>query len=138
MTVSSHAFSANGTVPPKHADYGEKISPDLSWTGTPASAKSVVLMVEDPDAKEPKPFVHWVTYNLPPSLTALPESIPNTPRLPEFGGALQGRNSRGTTGYFGPRPPGATLRTTTISNSLPSIRCCSSIPAQLRRLCSPR
>ena len=55
--------------------------------------------------RSPKPFVHWVLYNLPLALSALPESVPGTPRLPEFGGALQGRNSRGTTGYFGPRPP---------------------------------
>jgi Raf kinase inhibitor-like YbhB/YbcL family protein len=103
--VSSRAFSANGTIPAKHADYGEKVSPDLSWTAVPSSAKSVVILAEDPDAKEPKPFVHWVLYNLPPSFSALPESVPGTPRLPEFKGALQGRNSRGTTGYFGPRPP---------------------------------
>jgi Raf kinase inhibitor-like YbhB/YbcL family protein len=105
MTVNSRAFSANGAIPTKHADYGEKISPDLSWTAVPPSAKSLVLIAEDPDAKEPKPFVHWVLYNLPPSNSALPESVPGTPRLPEFGGALQGRNSRGTIGYFGPRPP---------------------------------
>ena len=82
-----------------------KISPDLSWTGVPPSAKSLAVFVEDPDAKEPKPFVHWVLYNLPSSITALPESVPGAPRLPEFGGALQGRTSRGTTGYVGPRPP---------------------------------
>lgn len=105
IAVTSRAFSANGAIPTKHADYGEKISPDLAWTGVPVSAKSLALLVEDPDAKEPKPFVHWVLYNLPTSLTALPEAVPGTPRLPEFGGALQGRNSRGTVGYFGPRPP---------------------------------
>jgi Raf kinase inhibitor-like YbhB/YbcL family protein len=105
LTVSSRSFSPNGTLPLKYADYGEKISPDLAWSGVPASAKSVVLMVEDPDAQEPKPFVHWVLYNLPPSTASLPEAVPGTPRLPEFGGALQGRNSRGTTGYFGPHPP---------------------------------
>jgi Raf kinase inhibitor-like YbhB/YbcL family protein len=105
MMVTSRAFSANGAIPPKHADYGEKISPDLAWTGAPTSAKALALMAEDPDAKEPKPFVHWVLYNLPVSFSSLPESVPGTPRLPEFGGALQGRNSRGTPGYFGPRPP---------------------------------
>jgi Raf kinase inhibitor-like YbhB/YbcL family protein len=105
ISVTSKSFSANGSIPVKYADYGEKVSPDLSWSGVPASAKALVLLVEDPDAREPKPFVHWVLYNLPPSTKALPESIPGQPRLPEFGGVLQGRNSRGTIGYFGPRPP---------------------------------
>jgi Raf kinase inhibitor-like YbhB/YbcL family protein len=104
IAITSTSFAGNGTIPTKHADYGEKISPALSWT-VPPSAKSLVVIVEDPDAKEPKPFVHWVLYNLPPSFAALPEAVPGAPRLPEFGGALQGRNSRGTIGYFGPRPP---------------------------------
>lgn len=105
IVVTSTAFAANGSIPARHADYGEKVSPALSWTAVPATAKSLVVIAEDPDAKEPNPFVHWVLYNLPPSFGALPEAVPGTPRLPEFGGALQGRNSRGTTGYFGPRPP---------------------------------
>jgi Raf kinase inhibitor-like YbhB/YbcL family protein len=104
IAITSTSFAGNGTIHTKHADYGEKISPALSWT-VPPSAKSLVVIVEDPDAKEPKPFVHWVLYNLPPSFAALPEAVPGAPRLPEFGGALQGRNSRGTIGYFGPRPP---------------------------------
>lgn len=105
LTVTSQAVPANGSIPLKHSDYGEKVSPDLSWSGVPAAARSLVVLMEDPDAREPKPFVHWVLYNLPPSSRSLPESIPGNPRLPEFGGALQGRNSRGTIGYFGPRPP---------------------------------
>jgi Raf kinase inhibitor-like YbhB/YbcL family protein len=105
LTVISRSFDADGTIPPTYSDYGEKISPELSWSGVPASAKSLVLLMEDPDARQPKPFVHWVLYNLPASISSLPESIPGTPRLPDFGGALQGRNSHGTIGYFGPRPP---------------------------------
>jgi len=105
ITVTSRSFGPNQAIPSRFADYGEKISPELSWTGVPSSAKSLVVLAEDPDAKEPTPFVHWVLYNLPTSFSTLPESVPGTPRLPEFGGALQGRSSRGTTGYFGPRPP---------------------------------
>lgn len=105
LRVSSEAFPPNGSIPSKYADYGEKVSPHLSWSGSPASAQTLVILAEDPDAKEPKPFVHWVLYNLPASFTSLPEAVPGTPRLPEFGGALQGRNSKGTFGYFGPRPP---------------------------------
>jgi Raf kinase inhibitor-like YbhB/YbcL family protein len=105
IVVTSRAFRNNAVIPLRHSDYGEKVSPDFAWTGVPATAKALVVLMEDPDAREPKPFVHWVLYNLPPALNALPESVPGVPRLPEFGGALQGRNSRGTTGYFGPRPP---------------------------------
>jgi Raf kinase inhibitor-like YbhB/YbcL family protein len=51
--------------------------------------------------------VHWLLYNLPPSLQSLREALPSTPRLKDLGGALQGRTSRGNIGYFGPRPPRA-------------------------------
>lgn len=105
LTVTSPAFTNSAAIPLKYADYGEKVSPEVSWSGASPNTKSLAVLVEDPDAREPKPFVHWVIYNLPPSMTGLPESIPGTPRLPEFGGALQGRNDRGTIGYFGPRPP---------------------------------
>lgn len=105
MTTSSHSFAAQGPIPHQHADYGEKISPDLAWAGMPGSTRSLVVIAEDPDAAEPTPFVHWVVYNLPAAFAALPDSVPPALRLPEFGGALQGRNSRGTTGYVGPRPP---------------------------------
>jgi Raf kinase inhibitor-like YbhB/YbcL family protein len=62
-------------------------------------------MMEDPDAKEPKPYVHWLLYNVPASTTRLPESMPSALRLDDPKGALQGRNSRGQIGYMGPRPP---------------------------------
>jgi Raf kinase inhibitor-like YbhB/YbcL family protein len=105
VAVQSPAFAANAPIPAKYTDYGEKISPPLAWSGVPPAARALVLLAEDPDAGEPRPYVHWLLYNLPATMTSLPESIPPTPRLPEFGGALQGRNSRGTFGYFGPRPP---------------------------------
>lgn len=61
--------------------------------------------MEDPDAKTPKPYVHWVLYNVPPETNRLPESVPTLPRLKEPKDALQGRNSRWQVGYAGPRPP---------------------------------
>jgi hypothetical protein len=57
IAVKSRAFGAGETIPDKYADYGEKISPKLSRTGVPPRAKSVVVIAEDPDANEPKPFV---------------------------------------------------------------------------------
>jgi Raf kinase inhibitor-like YbhB/YbcL family protein len=105
LTVTSTAFSSGQPIPLKYSDYGEKVSPALRWEGAPPSAKSFVVMAEDPDAQAPKPFVHWLIYNVPVTVTHLDEGVPGLPRLPEFGGALQGRSSRGNTGYMGPRPP---------------------------------
>ena len=61
--------------------------------------------MEDPDAKPITPFVHWVAWNIPGSTTALPEGLQEQARLTEPPGLLQGVTSRGSVGYFGPRPP---------------------------------
>ena len=105
LAVTSTAFASGQAIPLKYSDYGEKVSPALRWSGAPASVKVFVVLAEDPDAQAPKPFLHWSLYNLPATVTQLEEGIPGMPRLPELGGALQGRSSRGNTGYMGPRPP---------------------------------
>jgi Raf kinase inhibitor-like YbhB/YbcL family protein len=105
IVVTSPSVASGQAIPLAHADYGEKTSPALQWKGVPATARSLVLLMEDPDAREPKPFVHWILFNLPATVTDLREALPPTPRLPQLDGALQGRNSRGSIGYFGPRPP---------------------------------
>lgn len=106
ILITSGAFRDGQEIPHRNSDYGEKVSPALSWTGVPANAQSLVILCEDPDAQVPKPFVHWVMYNVPPKLTSLREAIPGSARLPALDGALQGKNSRGSVGYMGPRPPG--------------------------------
>jgi Raf kinase inhibitor-like YbhB/YbcL family protein len=105
LIVTSTALAPRKPLPKRYADYGEGFSPPLAWADVPSAARSIVVIMEDPDAKSHKPFVHWILYNLPTKLAALPESVPMLPRLPIFEGALQGRNTRGTIGYFGPRPP---------------------------------
>ncbi len=105
IEVQSSAFSDNEKIPEKHTAYGDDISPPLSWSGVPEGAKSLVLMMEDPDAAEPKPFVHWLLYNLPPDMTSLPEGLPKKPALEKPENALQGETSKGVIGYFGPKPP---------------------------------
>jgi Raf kinase inhibitor-like YbhB/YbcL family protein len=104
LTVQSGAFAAGGFIPPEYSDYGRGISPPLSWSGAPAGTKAFVLMMEDPDATSPLPFVHWVAV-LPATTTSLPASIPTTERVPGVSSASQGSNSRSRIGYFGPRPP---------------------------------
>ena len=100
LAVTSPAFSANGTIPLTFSPYGQGRSPALSWSGVPAGAKSLVLMMEDPDATSAKPFIHWLAWNIDPSLRGLPEaSVP--------AGIREGRNGRGSAAYFGPRPHGS-------------------------------
>lgn len=68
-------------------------------------ARSYLVIAEDPDARPVKPFVHWLAWNIPASVTHLPEGLQEQPRLEQPEGLLQGRTTRGNTGYYGPRPP---------------------------------
>jgi Raf kinase inhibitor-like YbhB/YbcL family protein len=104
LTVQSSAFAANGLIPEKYSAYGAGISPPLSWSTPPAGTRSIVLMMEDPGATSPLPFVHWIAFG-PDSITQIPENIPPLERSPKAPGAQQGSNSRSAIGYFGPRPP---------------------------------
>lgn len=106
IAVSSPAFRDGGEIPFRYSDLGEKISPPLEIDRLPDGTRSVVILIEDPDAAQPKPFDHWVLYDLPPAQAMmLREGIPNNPKLPFLGDALQGANDYGSVGYFGPHPP---------------------------------
>ena len=105
IEVASEAFAANQPIPATYSEHGEGISPPLRWSEGPEGTGSFVLMLEDPDAAAPKPFVHWIMYNLPPDVRSLREGVPGAPRLELPDGAMQGRNSYGSTGYFGMKPP---------------------------------
>jgi len=104
LAVSSAAFQDGGMMDMRFSEYADGVSPPLSWTAV-TGAKSYVVIAEDPDAKPVKPFVHWLAWNIPAQVTALPEGLQEQPRLTEPEGVLQGRNTRGSTGYYGPRPP---------------------------------
>jgi len=106
IEVRSPAFQDGSAIPQQYSDFGEKISPPLGWTGVPGNARSVVVICEDPDPPvDPRPYIHWLLYNLPADINELRTGVPGTPKLDGVGGALQGQNSHGSTGYFGPRPP---------------------------------
>jgi Raf kinase inhibitor-like YbhB/YbcL family protein len=106
LILTSTAFHHNGTIPLRHTCDGENISPPLIWGGVPASAKSLVLIVDDPDAPDPKApkrtWVHWVLYNIPTHTHGLPEGIAVAALPPS---TLQGKNDWQQTGYGGPCPP---------------------------------
>ncbi len=104
LRVWSPAFKSGGTIPTRYTCDGEDVSPPLRWEGVPEGAKSLVLIVDDPDAPVAT-FVHWVLYNIPPDRTELPEGVPPTLEVPGIG--LQGTNDfkDRRIGYRGPCPP---------------------------------
>jgi Raf kinase inhibitor-like YbhB/YbcL family protein len=104
LKLTSAAFADGGAIPGKYTCEGQDVSPPLAWAGVPANAKSLVLVVDDPDAPDPAApkmtWVHWVLYNIPPGPGSLAEGVR---RLPP--GTLEGSNDWGRTGYGGPCPP---------------------------------
>jgi Raf kinase inhibitor-like YbhB/YbcL family protein len=103
FAITSPAFAPGGAIPPrytcKNATAG---SPELRWQGPPESAKSLALIVEDPDAPGGT-FIHWVVYDIPTSVSKLDAGVPPTGQL--AAGGLQGVNSFDKIGYMGPCPP---------------------------------
>jgi len=104
LMLSTSAFPAGGGIPSQYTCDGADVSPALAWAGTPAGTASYALIADDPDAPGGT-WVHWVLFDLPGTLAALPEGVPKTDRLPDLGGALQGRNDFRRIGYGGPCPP---------------------------------
>jgi len=104
LEVRSPSFSSGQPLPPRFSAYHDDASPALSWNAVP-NARSYALIMEDPDAAKVTPFIHWVAYNIPASTQSLPEGLSVDPRLLKPEGMLQGANSRGSVGYFGPKPP---------------------------------
>ncbi len=100
--LQSSAFQANGKIPKQYTCEGSDTAPPLSLDGIPAAARSLALIVDDPDAPDPsaprRVWVHWVLYDVPPDARAL-----GAGQVPE--GALEGKNDWGTKGYRGPCPP---------------------------------
>jgi len=105
LAVESPAFSQGQMIPLTYAADGENISPPLQWAAGPEETQSYVVIMEDPDAAENPPFVHWTLYNIPADVTHLEPGVPALPEVPKPAGALQGKNDRGSIGYFGPKPP---------------------------------
>jgi Raf kinase inhibitor-like YbhB/YbcL family protein len=105
LEVSSPEFSEGEEIPAIYSEYEQGISFPLSWSSGPEGTQSYVLIMEDPDAAMPKPFVHWVAWNIPADVTELREALPEQDLLTDPAGLRQGVTSRGTIGYLGPRPP---------------------------------
>lgn len=98
MEILSSAFDHEGKIPTIYACDG--ISPPLKFTNVPENTKSLVLIMDDPDAKDIVGYtwVHWLVWNIPPATKGIAEgSVPVD--------ALEGKNGMGTNGYQGPCPP---------------------------------
>jgi Raf kinase inhibitor-like YbhB/YbcL family protein len=91
-------------MPKKYTGEGKDVSPPLEWSDPPAGTQTLALICDDPDAPRGT-WDHWVLWNLPGTLRALPENVARTETLPELGGAVQGKNSWPNLGYNGPMPP---------------------------------
>jgi len=104
FTIKARFFSQMGEIPPKYTCQGEDVSPQLHFAGVPAGTKSLVLIVDDPDAPDPEApkmtWVHWLLYNLPPDVAGLAEAVAKLPA-----GTQKGKNDWHRTGYGGPCPP---------------------------------
>jgi Raf kinase inhibitor-like YbhB/YbcL family protein len=103
LTLSSTAFSQHGPIPAQFTCDGANTAPPLQWSQVPSGAKSLALLVDDPDAPDPlapkQTFVHWVVYDIAPSSAGLPEGGGLPP------GARHGTSDAKKTGYMGPCPP---------------------------------
>ncbi|MGD8842246.1 MAG: YbhB/YbcL family Raf kinase inhibitor-like protein [Gammaproteobacteria bacterium] len=106
LILDSPAFPDGGPIPTEYTCQGQDVSPPLQWRGLPGGTQSLVLIVDDPDAPDPKAprmtWVHWVLYNIPVDTTGLPEGVRSS-ALPS--GTGEGINDWKRTGYGGPCPP---------------------------------
>jgi len=105
LTIQSSAFAQGQPIPRRYSGEGEDISVPLSFSGIGEGVKELALIVDDPDAPRPEPWVHWVIYKIPPDVSGLAEGIGADAELSRPAGALQGRNTSGDIGYHGPMPP---------------------------------
>jgi hypothetical protein len=104
LTVRSSAFAAGGSIPAEFTCDGANHSPPLEWSGVPPGTMSLALVMDDPDAPDPKApkmtWVHWVLYDIPPATTTLPAAAAQLPA-----GTREGTTSSKHTSYGGPCPP---------------------------------
>lgn len=101
LTLTSPAFAEGGKIPSKYTCEGENVNPELVIGNVPPNAKTLVLIMDDPDVPEyvrkEKMYDHWIVFNIPPSTTKIAEN--SQPQ------GTPGKNTDGGVGYIGPCPP---------------------------------
>ncbi|MBZ9897443.1 YbhB/YbcL family Raf kinase inhibitor-like protein [Mesorhizobium sp. BR1-1-6] len=101
LTLSSPAFADGGEIPEAYTRDGKNVSPPLKWAGVPDGTKSLVLVVQDPDAPSGM-FGHWGVFNISPEVQELPEAESGRPGPQAL---RQARDDFGNAYYDGPEPP---------------------------------
>ena len=103
--IHSRAFAHDSPIPERYTCQGEDLSPPLEWSGAPPGTRTVVLLVEDPDAPDPaapkRVWVHWLRYNIPSAIEALAEGEGNGKPTSGEEAITDGKSL----GYHGPCPP---------------------------------
>lgn len=98
MKITSSSFEDNGTIPKKYTCEGEGKNPPLEFSDIPKIAKSLAIIVEDPDAVSKKPWIHWVLFNISPNVQFIKEGS-------KPGNCQEGVNDSGENGYGAACPP---------------------------------
>ena len=102
MKITTKSFHATRPIPARFTADGKNVNPSLAISGVPSAAKSLALIVDDPDVPMVR-WNHWLLWNIKPETKSIPEdSIPR--------GAVVGCNDAGTARYVGPSPPSGTHR----------------------------
>lgn len=111
LTVTSADIKPNALIPQDNSSYGKSLSPQVSWTSGPTGTKSYAVVMEDADFHFPggPPITHWLAFNIPAGLSALPGGLPPQGAATVPAGMVTGANIMGKASYMGPRtPPKAT------------------------------
>jgi len=106
FTITVDSLAAGSVLPDVYTCKGASESPEIAWGGIPSGTKSLVLILDDPDAPNGT-FTHWIVYNIPPVPGELEQAQPNVKVLDN--GAQQGDTSAGSRGYYPPCPPIGTM-----------------------------
>ena len=102
FTITAASLTPGSVLPEVYTCKGASESPEVTWDGVPPGTKSLVLILDDPDAPNGR-FTHWLVFNIPPDSSGLTRAQPNAKVLAN--GAQQGQNSGGSRGYYPPCPP---------------------------------
>jgi Raf kinase inhibitor-like YbhB/YbcL family protein len=102
IIVTTLAFKHGSDIPAEYTCSGKNVSPACEWSGVPESARSIVVIMDDPDAPSGL-FTHWILFNIPPEKSRLDPGIPKKPVFED--GSMHGTNSFGRAEYGGPCPP---------------------------------
>lgn len=104
MRITSSAFENGDPIPDVYTCEGDDTSPDLSFEDVPDDARSLALIVDDPDAPN-KVWVHWLAWNMPADIGELPADVPKSNVVEALEGIRQGKTDFDRVGYGGPCPP---------------------------------